>query len=80
MEEGKGAFLLSFLFPSCLARFPFLLPSLPMTQEASAEEIGKRPINAKHGVPIAIGSHTVDKGGARLKAEVKTIKGSVHTW
>ena len=78
--EGKGAFLLSFPFPSCLARFPFLLPSLPTTQEASAEERGKRPINAKHSVSIAIGSHIVDKEGARLIAEVKTIKGSVHTW
>lgn len=59
--EGKDAFLLSFPFPSCLARFPFLRPSLPMRREASAEERRKRPINAKHGVSIAIGSHIVDK-------------------
>ena len=71
---GRGKRRRSSLFP-----LP-IVPSALLHKEAYTEERGKRPINAKHVVSIAIGSHIVDKEGASLIAEVKTIKGSVYTW
>ena len=41
-----------------------------MTQEASEEERRKRPINAKHGVSIVIGSQIIDKEWERGTTQI----------